>query len=222
MTDTRICNVCGKAKGLKDFPVDRKGPDGRAYRCKTCMSEHANRHYRHRRESQGAEYCPLLRDEEWQEIEARGWMYCRACKQKRPLTEFRFSLHPPRRRRKCRSCDRRRSAELNVLHRAQREAYSKRYRCKQYGITPEDYDRMLAEQNALCAICRRPLGPRLQTIDHCHVSGKVRGIVHASCNLMIGNAGEDIEVLRGAIAYLTVHASRPNSSATDTTLNGTA
>lgn len=200
----KTCSCCGETKSLDDFPQDQKAKDGLGYHCLGCCAKRANSRYRRNRRKSGAEYSRLLTDDEWREIEARGTMACRKCGREQPLDQFR-PTKLPRRRRVCRDCRLKRAAELTRLKQADRRAAYQRYRCKQFGITPEDYDRMLEEQQGLCAICRRPLGRKGQTIDHCHRTGRVRGIVHSQCNLVIGNAREDIEVLRGAIAYLKSH-----------------
>ena len=61
-----------------------------------------------------------------------------------------------------------------------------------FGLTPLDYARMLATQGGLCAICRKPevrmrdgLPMRL-AVDHDHESGRVRGLLCARCNLLLG------------------------------------
>ena len=59
-----------------------------------------------------------------------------------------------------------------------------RYRSN-YGMTEADYDRMLADQDGRCALCRRVSERRLY-VDHCHMSGRVRGLLCWSCNTMLG------------------------------------
>lgn len=76
-----------------------------------------------------------------------------------------------------------------------------------YGISKEDYDRMLKEQNNRCAICLSddPKSPKRVNhwyIDHCHNTGKVRGLLCNACNRAIGNLGDDISNLQRAIEYL--------------------
>ena len=57
-----------------------------------------------------------------------------------------------------------------------------------YGITSEDYDRLLAHQGGKCAICRKPPGRIRLAVDHCHRAKKVRGLLCAYCNnKVIGN-----------------------------------
>lgn len=74
-----------------------------------------------------------------------------------------------------------------------------RYR---YGITIEDYERMLAEQNNQCAICgvAPPPGRRFHT-DHNHATGVVRGLLCQRCNIGLW-ALEDQEFRPKAERYL--------------------
>lgn len=77
-----------------------------------------------------------------------------------------------------------------------------------YGITPEQYADLLAAQNGACAICRKPesvmrAGKVMRLpVDHCHETGRVRGLLCHRCNRAIGLLGDDVEVLRAAIDYL--------------------
>lgn len=72
-----------------------------------------------------------------------------------------------------------------------------------YGIELEEYDRLLEEQQSVCAICKQPdpTGRRL-AVDHCHYLGHVRGLLCFHCNVAIGNLKHDVELLKSAIAYL--------------------
>lgn len=74
-----------------------------------------------------------------------------------------------------------------------------------YGIGPEDYRSMLVQQNHSCKICKtheNNLKRRL-FVDHCHETGKVRGLLCQYCNTMLGNAKDNVLVLQSAIAYLS-------------------
>ena len=73
-------------------------------------------------------------------------------------------------------------------------------RWRRYGITPEQYEQMLAIQNHCCALCSRPLAGKVD-IDHCHRTGVVRGILHAECNFTVGFF-EDRELLTKALNYI--------------------
>ena len=69
-----------------------------------------------------------------------------------------------------------------------------------YGISVDDYEKMLAKQNGVCAVCKKPR--KRLCVDHCHKTKKVRGLLCGSCNLAIGNAKEDIKILHKLIDYL--------------------
>jgi len=75
-----------------------------------------------------------------------------------------------------------------------------------YGITHEDYERMLEEQKGKCAICGtdkpRRKGRLYFSVDHCHDTGKVRGLLCDFCNNGIGRLNDDPALLRKAIEYL--------------------
>ena len=75
---------------------------------------------------------------------------------------------------------------------------------RKYGITQQQYNEMLQEQNNGCAICGKteePDGRRL-AIDHCHSTGKVRGVLCNNCNNGLGAFGDNINNIKQAIQYL--------------------
>lgn len=78
-----------------------------------------------------------------------------------------------------------------------RQSYLK----QRYGITADDYAAMLTRQGAVCAICRRP-GKRRLAVDHCHATGRVRGLLCDNCNQAIGKLKDSPELLARSIAYL--------------------
>jgi len=73
-----------------------------------------------------------------------------------------------------------------------------------YGLNVENYNELFIKQCGRCAICGKHQAELKQalSIDHCHKTGKIRGLLCAKCNLGISNLGEDIENLRCAILYL--------------------
>jgi hypothetical protein len=76
---------------------------------------------------------------------------------------------------------------------------------RQYGLTREDYQRMLDAQNGVCGICGGlcSTGKRLG-VDHDAATGRVRGLLCGSCNNGIGRFHHSVEKLQAAIRYLTV------------------
>lgn len=74
-----------------------------------------------------------------------------------------------------------------------------------YNLTVEEYRDMLIKQGNLCKICRSPPGKRSLHIDHCHTTGKVRGLLCCNCNVMIAQSKDDpLRLILGA-EYLTTH-----------------
>lgn len=74
-----------------------------------------------------------------------------------------------------------------------------------YGITPEQYGAMLQQQDNRCAICRSDKWPGKGSrphVDHCHDTGKVRGLLCGKCNVALGNMDDDPIRLRAAAAYV--------------------
>lgn len=66
-------------------------------------------------------------------------------------------------------------------------------------------ERLLLQENNACAVCRKPFDAMKQQnvhVDHCHETGKVRGILCLYCNRGIGCFFNEAEVLRGAARYL--------------------
>lgn len=76
-----------------------------------------------------------------------------------------------------------------------------------YGISHEQRDRLLAVQGGVCAVCSRALtkfgsGSTHACIDHCHSTGKVRGILCGGCNKGLGHFRDNPESLARAAEYL--------------------
>lgn len=83
------------------------------------------------------------------------------------------------------------------------------YLLRNYGITLADYQRMLLEQKDSCKICGSD-GFVMNTtrhkvklvVDHCHATGRVRGLLCHNCNRALGLLKDNEESLLNAIAYL--------------------
>ncbi len=73
-----------------------------------------------------------------------------------------------------------------------------------YGLSSEDYQKMIKEQDNVCKICGKPEAgyPGKLSVDHNHETGKIRGLLCHGCNCGIGFLKEDPEILKRAIAYL--------------------
>ena len=125
----------------------------------------------------------------------------------------------------CKKCDSERKtayAEADPeKYRATRRRYMKEYRRRnpakmaeqdrrtdlkrKFGLTVQEFDEMLAAQGGVCRLCRRERadsrGYRLH-VDHCHDTGRVRGLLCGACNMGIGQLQHDPVLLLHAIEYL--------------------
>jgi len=89
---------------------------------------------------------------------------------------------------------------------------------RSYGITLSQYREMEQSQNFVCAICGNPETSfdskqqkvRSLSVDHCHNTGKVRGLLCSHCNHAIGKFKDDVSLLEKAIKYLKEY---PHSAA---------
>jgi hypothetical protein len=93
-------------------------------------------------------------------------------------------------------------AAYNAAHREEKKAYNRAYLLARHGLTPETFDALLVAQSNGCAICGGQPGQKGWVIDHSHDTGMVRGILCSPCNILLGMARDDTEVLASASAYL--------------------
>lgn len=91
---------------------------------------------------------------------------------------------------------------------AQRHYGLKRY----YGMSREEYNVMLAEQDGKCAICKNEETaifkgrPKELHVDHCHETGKIRGLLCGCCNGGLGLFKDNVDTILAAIRYLKFHS----------------
>ncbi|HMD54364.1 MAG TPA: endonuclease domain-containing protein, partial [Phycisphaerae bacterium] len=104
-----------------------------------------------------------------------------------------------------------RSAYLKA-HRAQnKDHYRDKDLRKNFGITIDQYNEMLANQGGVCAICSQPErsmrgeNVKLLAVDHCHSTGEIRQLLCSRCNPMLGYAGDSSDMLRKGADYIDKH-----------------
>jgi hypothetical protein len=118
---------------------------------------------------------------------------CQVCyiRERQKARERRASCHPDRphyAKGLCRNCNR--SASRRSWPEARKKAHNRRNGLRRnFGLTPGDVDRMLADQGGVCAICSGGFdGHRWKQpcVDHCHATGKVRALLCFRCNSGLG------------------------------------
>ena len=128
----------------------------------------------------------------------KGYRVCSTCKVEKKYSEFnRHKNQPHGFGYLCKECLAKKHDPVKTR--------TKRIK-KVFGITFDDYNRMLKSQNNRCAICNSTAtGNRRHknlNVDHCHTTGKVRGLLCHGCNSGIGSMKDDVKLLEKAIAYL--------------------
>lgn len=76
-----------------------------------------------------------------------------------------------------------------------------------HNLTIEQQEALFNSQHGLCAICEKPLDKGKNThVDHCHKTGRIRGLLCSECNFGLGKFEDDIDRLLRAIEYLRLYA----------------
>lgn len=119
-------------------------------------------------------------------------------------TEFFYARknRPSGLRYSCKVCDNQYNKVYNNLHKTEAALYNKAHHLQKfYGLTIEEHSKLFNEQNGKCAICSRETE---LYVDHCHITGIVRGLLCSKCNFGLGQFQDKIELLKKAIKYLGV------------------
>lgn len=133
--------------------------------------------------------------------ETREVKTCTKCRVEKSVEDFhRSKSEKDGRQRVCAACNKKRlQSPENV---ARRQRYSWLSCLKKFGITEQDYNDMFERQLGLCAICRKPENDIKLAVDHCHETGRVRGLLCKKCNMGIGLLNDSPDTLISAAMYL--------------------
>lgn len=191
---TKRCSACGETKPVSGFHRQTRG-DGYAYRCKPCGVE-----YLRRRRSEKPEVHREY-DRRWRAAnpEKKAAWDRRYYEQNKGRVRAQAKSYYEANRDEIREAERRKKRgdpEKYAL-------YERKRALARYGLTIEDYDALLEDQAGVCAICGKPCrsGRRL-AVDHCHTSGKVRGLLCVTCNQGLGAFEDNPELFSAAVRYL--------------------
>jgi hypothetical protein len=175
------CSACKRILPANAFAANRSKLDGLQDRCRECGAEA----YRRRREAQGKKVRRVDVPE--------GHKHCLGCDEVKPWSEWhRNATASDGLSTRCKAC---RAAKG-------RSDYLKR----QYGITQAERDELIASQGGVCCIC---LSAPAAHVDHCHETGRVRGVLCFSCNAALGQFKDRPDVMRRAATYVEGNAWKP-------------
>lgn len=213
------CRDCGVTKDISEFYRSPRRKCGHEPNCKLCRDGRKYETRRKRRVEYGLKIkFPTLANRLLMED---GFRYCPKCKNAKELWEFYKVNNRNHYSTYCKTCQ----SEFNKEVNAKSEVRDKRLRKnkerskeqiekyvdsdlkRKYGISLDDYNRMLLNQDFKCDICALNTKDNAQRfcVDHDHKTGKVRGLLCSQCNFLLGCSYECPEILSNAVIYLKKH-----------------
>jgi hypothetical protein len=137
---------------------------------------------------------------------------CTTCEQPKLLNDFyNYKASPDGKSYRCKSCDTKaRKAYHDKHYHTVRAKHRDNQRKFKYGLTKEGFEKLFLEQGGCCAICGTKLSDEFGrhhkhnklVIDHCHSTGRVRGLLCTMCNKGIGLLKDDPSIVDRALNYL--------------------
>ncbi|MEU1178460.1 endonuclease VII domain-containing protein [Streptomyces sp. NPDC005820] len=169
------CSRCKEHKPRAAFAQNKSMRDGLQAYCRECASAY----HQQRQVAKGRNVRPRV-------DAPPGHKYCRTCGEIKPHSEW--------------TRNRTASDGLATLCKSCKAVKGRqRHLERNYGLTEAERDAMVASQMGLCVICLK--APAVH-VDHCHQTGRVRGVLCFNCNSAIGKLGDDPDAVRRAAAYL--------------------
>ena len=189
---SKVCSRCELDKPVEEFHKQRISKDGLYPTCKECRK--------------------IKRPKR---LSKPGYKRCTRCKLEKPLTLF---IKTPKakdgRGYYCGPCRSEYYKEYRANNLAERKTCQRRYSNSpwgqylkrvsllkaSYGLSEGDAVDLMNSQRGCCKICKDSIEE--YHIDHCHKTGRVRGLLCRFCNTGIGMLKDDVNILQQAIKYL--------------------
>jgi len=126
-------------------------------------------------------------------------MECKKCVTDLPLNNYYFNKNGKYKKQNvCKKCMNIYDYETDKNHKLK----------KAYGITLDEYNKLLLKQKNKCSICEIDNNGKYRNkarafaVDHCHNTNKIRGLLCSDCNIAIGLLKDNTKYLQSAINYL--------------------
>ena len=166
------CHRCKDHKEISLFGTRSSNQDGKDIYCKSCVITYNN----------ARKFKPNY----------KGSKRCSTCKE----TKEKVNFHKNRNitdglEGRCIPCGQKRSRDIELKRR--------------YNLTEDEFDKILKDQGGTCKICNNTSSnSRIVklSVDHCHETGNVRGLLCSNCNMGLGRFKDNAELLSKAIEYL--------------------
>lgn len=183
--ETQICTKCNSEKSITEFRKDQHNSTGYHVHCRTCFNL-SQKNYREKNRQAVNEYANNYYKQNAERIKARRKLK----REGKPTKEFHST----------------RVFDSDAYYNREGWKRSREKSWKQRGIigmTYDLYEKMLVDQDYKCVICNAEYSDTKKLhVDHCHNTGKVRGLLCNNCNNGMGKLGDSIERLESVINYL--------------------
>lgn len=138
---------------------------------------------------------------------------CNKCNVDKPVSEYYIDPRRNKPRGICKKCMNDAKLAANRNREGGNQKYQLKYYLKnKYGIELDTYIDMM-ESTSHCELCGAAIKSRItgkskgkfKALDHCHKTGKIRGVICSNCNIALGLINDDVETLKRMIIYLDTH-----------------
>jgi hypothetical protein len=180
----RPCSRCKLVKSLEDFDTNSSGYLGHDSDCSECKRRRGEL-YRRGKGIKAPRTVSILTNDSGDPTHRE----CSRCKNMLPLEQF----------------NKHRLAYLGI-HPYCKECSSARHLMGKYGMTPEDKSYLYLMQKECCATCLEFVELEKIHVDHCHKTGRVRGLLCSSCNKALGLVKDDPLTCQNMMNYLQANA----------------
>lgn len=183
----KACAICKRLLPLDAFAKTDRRRDGRGSYCRSCAR---------------AKYqLPARKRKLLVERPTQGEQVCHRCGVEKQYDAFDWQRDKGRYAYRCKVC---RKASEKSKHEADPTRRRESNLRRKYGLSLAEFSVMVTAQGGGCAICGTAVNPDGYSlaVDHCHDTGRVRGILCGPCNKAIGLLRDDPALLREAVRYL--------------------
>ena len=196
----KICATCNQLLPVSEFQKDSQKTDGLRSYCRNC---------RRIRSRQYVDGWAIQRQTTNPPEQKR----CSICDTVKPISEFvRDCCRPDGFHVWCKPCRREKDTKYRAVHKERypgrdQARHRRKWMISKYNMSPDEFLRLLSQQNGLCAICKKKPpskdGPNAWNVDHDHSTGHVRGVLCGNCNRGIGLFKDNPYTCKSAAEYLS-------------------
>lgn len=179
--NSKVCTGCLVDKNLSEFYKDTSWKSGYRNKCKLCTARR-----------------PRI-------ISPGETKICTFCKEDKEINKDNFYFTGGNFKSRCIKCY---HGNWNKKSKDGPKSKKQNNLKARFNIDSEQYEHMLENQNGVCDICKKEEAKILKgtacrlSVDHCHKTGEIRGLLCARCNTGLGMFGDNVDVLLSAIEYI--------------------